>query len=82
MLACGTPKFDDKPVPLNVGPGPVGILDRVGAGATGGRGALRGRAAGGAVRGLLTALVLAGPAGPPLSCDRIGVNPVEPMASR
>lgn len=75
MLACETPKFDDKPGPLKAGPdpSPVGILGRVGAGAgTGGRGAPKGNAACGAVPGLLTALVLAGPAGPPLSCDGIG----------
>jgi hypothetical protein len=66
MLSCETPKFDDKPDPLKAGPGPVGMLGRVGAGAC------TGNAACGAVRGLSTALVLAGPAGPPLSCDGIG----------
>ena len=83
-LACETPKFDDKPGPLvKAGPGPVGILGCGGAGAgTGGRGALMGKTAWGAVRGVLTALVLAGPAGPPLSCDGIDVNPVEPMTLR
>ena len=47
MLACETPKLDDKPGPLKVGPGPVGILGSVGAtvGTDAGDGALDGKAA-------------------------------------
>jgi hypothetical protein len=77
MLVCEAPIFEVMPDPLKVEPGPGGI-GRVGVGVGTGvdRGALTGKA--GAMRGLLTPLLLTEPVSVPMSCGlvpRINATP-------